>query len=220
MAFDRAQVKTFLSVCALSVFAIPSLQAGDLNAPVPVGEQTPAVNPFASGTKEFQNVTGAFRSFEFFPSQSTRPSIDYAIDSIRLGVMLNNPWDLGLLSGNFEFLGDVFGGPIVQGPGTAVAGATLVFRYNFIQPGARLVPYFQAGAGGVYSDVTAKESGGFISLPVEFNLQGFVGLRYFLNDRWSLVAESGYRHISNAGIKLPNVGLDSIGGNVGFGFSF
>ncbi len=41
-----------------------------------------------------------------------------------------------------------------------------------------------------------------------------------LNDRWSLVLEAGYRHISTAEIKKPNYGIDSIGGNVGFGFFF
>ena len=39
-----------------------------------------------------------------------------------------------------------------------------------------------------------------------------------LNDRWSLVIEGGYRHISNAEIKKPNFGIDSVGGILGFGF--
>lgn len=220
LAFHRAQVKIISFVLALSFLSLAAAEAGDFSAPVPTVEQNLPANPFASGAKEFQNVAGAFRSFEFFPSRSTRPSIDYAIDSIRLGIMLYNPQGPSILAGNVEFLGEVFGGPIVQGPGSAVAGATLIFRYNFVQPGARLVPYIQGGAGGVYTDVGEKESVGTISLPVEFNLQAFIGLRYFLNDRWSVVAEGGYRHISNAGIHAPNVGLDSIGGNLGFGFSF
>jgi hypothetical protein len=32
--------------------------------------------------------------------------------------------------------------------------------------------------------------------------------------------EAGYRHISNASIKLPNRGIDSVGGTLGFGFFF
>lgn len=213
-------MKVFFCAFAISFAGIVAAEAGDFETPVPMVEQTVPANPFAGGAKEFQNVAGAFRSFEFFPSRSTRPSIDYAIDSIRLGIMLYSPQGPSILAGNVELLGEVFGGPIVQGPGSAVAGATLIFRYNFVQPRARLVPYFQVGAGGVYSNVSEKESLGTISLPVEFNLQALTGLRYFLNDRWSVVAEGGYRHISNAGIHTPNVGLDSIGGNVGFGFSF
>jgi hypothetical protein len=46
------------------------------------------------------------------------------------------------------------------------------------------------------------------------------GTRLRLNELWSLVIEGAYRHISNAEIKKPNFGIDSVGGNVGFGFSF
>jgi len=59
-----------------------------------------------------------------------------------------------------------------------------------------------------------------ISLPVEFNLQAGIGSRFMVNDRWSIVLEGVYRHISNAEINKPNFGIDSVGGNVGFGFSF
>ena len=139
---------------------------------------------------------------------------------MRLGVMLNDPWSLGPLTGNFELMGEISAGPVVTGPGNVLAGGSLVFRYNFIQPHALLFPYLQIGAGGVYTDIPEKESRGLISLPVEFNLQAGVGTRYMLNDRWSVVVEGLYRHISNAEIKKPNYGIDSVGGNLGFGFSF
>jgi opacity protein-like surface antigen len=173
---------------------------------------------FSRGAKEFQNVSGAF--FFFDTTQNNRPAIDFALDSLRLGIMLNDPWQAGPLSGNFELLGEIFGGGIFNGPGDVMAGATLVMRYNFVQPRARLVPYLQIGAGGVYTNIGEEESRGLISLPVEFNLQGIVGARVMLNDRWSLVLEGAYRHISNAEIKKPNYGIDSGGGNVGLGFFF
>jgi len=173
---------------------------------------------FRRGTKEFQNVAGAF----FFVDRegTHRPSVDLAVDSLRLGLMLNDPEGSGILAGNFEFLGEIFAGPIIRGPGTVTTGATLLIRYNFIQPQAVLIPYVQIGAGGVYTDIGEKESGGLISLPVEFNLQGVLGTRFMLNDRWSVVLEAGYRHISNAEIKKPNFGINSVGGNLGFGFLF
>jgi opacity protein-like surface antigen len=173
---------------------------------------------FSRGAKEFQNVSGAF--FFFDTTQNNRPAIDFALDSLRLGIMLNDPWQAGPFSGNFELLGEIFGGGIFDGPGDVMAGATLVMRYNFVQPHARLVPYLQIGAGGVYTNIGEEESRGLISLPVEFNLQGIVGARVMLNDRWSLVLEGAYRHISNAEIKKPNYGIDSGGGNVGLGFFF
>jgi lipid A 3-O-deacylase len=179
---------------------------------------TPAANRFAFGAKEVENMMGAF--FFFDTTQNQRPSIDFALDSLRLGIMLNDPWAIGPLSGNFEVLGEVFAGGIFTGPGDVLAGATLVFRYNFVQPQARLVPYMQIGAGGVYTNIPEDESRGLISLPVEFNLQAGVGTRFLVNDHWSINVEGVYRHISNAEIKKPNYGIDAVGGNLGFGFSF
>ena len=41
-----------------------------------------------------------------------------------------------------------------------------------------------------------------------------------VNSRWSILIEGTYRHISNATIKLPNYGIDAVGGSLGFGFLF
>lgn len=89
--------------------------------------------------------------------------------------MLSDPHGSSFLAGNFELLGEAFAGPIFGDLGNVLAGATLFLRYNFIQPRARLIPYLQIGAGGVYTDFSEKESSGLISAPVEFNLQGVAG---------------------------------------------
>ncbi|MEO5718608.1 MAG: acyloxyacyl hydrolase [Chthoniobacterales bacterium] len=208
--------KLFAS-CVLAFLSVLPLAYGG-EEPVPTTMLQETESNFSRGAKEFQNVTGAY--FYFTTTQNQRPSVDFALNSTRLGIMLNDPWQMGPLSGNFEVMGEVFGGGIFEGPGDVLAGATLIFRYNFVQPRARIVPYLQIGAGGVYTNIGEQESRGLISLPVEFNLQGIGGTRLMLNDRWSLVIEGAYRHISNAEIKKPNYGIDSIGGNVGFGFFF
>lgn len=205
------------AVCACALLGCVSVRAGVEQPPEAV-VQRPVASNFSKGAHEFQNVTGAF--FFFDRGGNNRPSIDLAVDSLRLGLMLSNPHGSNFLAGNFELLGEVYAGPIFQGPGNVTSGATLFIRYNFIQPQARVIPYLQIGAGGVYTDIDEKKSGGLVSLPVEFNLQGVGGTRVMLNDRWSLVIEAGYRHISNATIKLPNYGIDSVGGNLGFGFFF
>lgn len=190
------------------------------------GTEPPAVSPakesasdvFAKGSHEFQNVAGVFYFFD--RGDNDGPAIDLAVDSIRLGIMLSNPHGSGFFAGNWECLGEVFGGGIFHGPGSVEAGGTLIFRYNFIQPNARVIPYMQIGAGGIYTDIPERESRGLVSLPVEFNLQGTGGLRFLLDNKWSLILEAGYRHISNGTIKLPNRGVDSVGGDVGLGFYF
>lgn len=211
------KMKQILVSCAFALLVSSNARAGT-EEPVQTIERREVDSNFAKGSKEFQNVAGAF--FFFDRGGNNRPSIDLAVDSLRLGMMLSNPHGSSFLAGNFEVLGEAFAGPIFEGPGNVTAGATLFIRYNFVQPRARLIPYLQIGAGGVYTDISEKASGGLVSLPVEFNLQGVGGTRLMLNDRWSIVVEAGYRHISNATIKLPNYGVDSVGGNLGFGFFF
>jgi hypothetical protein len=201
---------------ALLLLSLTAARGGG-EQPIETAVVEPAANPFAKGAKEFQNVAGAYY---FFDQSDNRPAVDYAVDSLRFGIMLSNPHGSNFLAGNFEFVNEIFAGPIFQGPGDVVAGSTLFIRYNFVQPHAPVIPYLQIGGGLVYTDISERESGGLVSLPVEFNLQGTLGFRFMVNDRWSVVAEGEYRHISNATIKLPNFGIDSVGGNLGFGFFF
>lgn len=211
-------MKIVFALCTLFFFATSVARAGTAEPEPELVARGSTDNAFAKGKLELQDVSGAY--FFFDTTQNNRPAIDYSLNSLRLGVMLYDPTGPGLLAGNFELMGEIFGGGIFEGPGNVLAGGTLIFRYNFVQPQARLIPYLQIGAGGVYTDIGEEESRGLISLPVEFNLQAIGGVRYMLNDRWSVVLEAAYRHVSNAEIKKPNYGLDNLGGNVGFGFSF
>jgi hypothetical protein len=206
-----------LVLLVLVLLTVGSIYAGsEPPAPPVVRQETQDV--FAKGSKEFQSVAGLFYFFD--RGDNDGPSIDLAVASLRLGTMLSNPHGSGFFAGNYELLAEVFGGGIFQGPGNVEAGATLFLRYNFIQPQARVIPYMQIGGGGVYTDISETGSHGLVSLPVEFNLQGTGGLRFMLNQRCSFILEAGYRHISNAAIELPNRGVDSVGGDLGFGFFF
>lgn len=208
------QIKGLSIFAAILLLGVIGAQAGgEMRSQLMSSDQA-----FEKGAHEFQDLTGAF--FFFDTTQNDRPSVDYAINSARLGWMTYSPCGPGILRGNFELLGEIFAGGIFDGPGDVLAGASLLFRYNFVQPGAVLVPYLQFGGGGVYTNISESESRGLISLPVEFNLQATLGTRFMLNSRWSILAEGTYRHISNATIKLPNYGIDTVGGSVGVGFSF
>ena len=210
-------MKKLLVGSAVALFSFANAHAGT-EQPPPALTMAASQDPFAKGSKEFQALSGAF--FFWDTTKNNRPSVDYAVESLRLGIMLSNPHGSNFLAGNFEFLVEAFGGGIFQGPGNVLGGGTLFIRYNLIQPQARLIPYLQIGAGLVGTDIGESESRGLISLPVEFNLQGTVGFRYMMNKRWFLDIEGEYRHISNATIKEPNFGIDSGGGNIGFGFFF
>ena len=210
-------MRQFLLLCAAGIVSLGSVNGGS-GPPPPAVVRQESADLFAKGTHEFQSVAGVFYFFD--RGDNDGPSIDLAVESLRLGVMLGDPHGSGFFAGNWELLGEIFGGGIFQGPGSVEAGATLFIRHNFIQPHARIIPYMQIGGGGIYTDISERESRGLVSLPVEFNLQAGIGSRFMLNDRWSIVLEGVYRHISNAEINKPNFGIDSVGGNVGFGFSF
>ena len=134
--------------------------------------------------------------------------------------MLSDPHGSSVLAGNFEFLLQAFGGPIFEGPGSGVGGAAMIIRYNFVQPGTRLVPFVQGGAGGIYSDISDTTSQELLGSNLNFNLETAIGIKYLMNRKWSVILEMDYRHVSDAGITTRNDGLDSIGGTIGLGYLF
>lgn len=214
MKLNRLRSLALLGICLLG---LATAHAGDDLRTLREATTTP--DRFSRGSWELEDMVGAY--FLFDRGGNERIPIDFALNSTRLGIMVYSPTGPGILRGNLEVLGELFGGSIFHGPGDVVAGFTVFFRYNFVQPGARIVPYFQAGAGGVYTDIPeGAASDDAIGQSTNFNLQAIGGLRFLLNSRWSINAEGAYRHISNAGLSDPNYGIDQVGGSLGFGFSF
>ena len=186
---------------------------GTLFAGAPMGKE-PIFDPFAKGMHELQIQAGSY--FEF----SHEPKINFADVAVRYGVMLTSPEGDGCLRGNFEFLGEAFGAVIFQGPGDGIAGLTLMLRYNFVQPSAKLVPYFQIGAGGAWNNAHNDASQRILGSQFTFNLQSAIGLRYFLNESVALTVEGGWMHLSNASLSDRNLGLNGAGGAVGVSWFF
>jgi hypothetical protein len=145
-----------------------------------------------------------------------RPDVGYAIGEIRAGWMVTTPSGDGFLRGNLEILAGVFGGGIFCGPGDGLVGADLYFRYNFVQPESKIVPFIQVGGGGVYSDAANDD-------PVQRNigsdwsfvLEAEIGIRYHLKKNLAITTGVEYRHISNASTADRNQGLNSLGGLIG-----
>jgi opacity protein-like surface antigen len=174
---------------------------------------------YVKGTREIEVLGGAFTSINY--ATRKRPQVDFALASVRAGWMLNDVRS-GIFFGNEEFLLEAFAGPILKGPGSVMAGATLILRHNFVtRPGGFFVPYYQMGVGGLYSDAADADRVQFgIGSTFEFNLQATLGARWRVNRSWSINTEFGYRHISNAGLDSRNGGVDAIGGLIGLGRMF
>ena len=172
----------------------------------------PSDFPYEKGAMEVQAMAGVYLALHNFGGQ---PMINYALEDMRLGLMVCSPSGSGCLRGNGEVLLGVFGSEVVSGPGTYMVGGELLFRYNFVQPGAKWVPYAQLGGGGLYNNIYRNQSQNLIGGPGEFMLTAGFGVRYHLSEKWSLSAEFGYRHVSNASIYRRNLGLNSLGGQFG-----
>ena len=158
-----------------------------------------------------------------FSLQSTnliRPNIDYELTIIRLGYMVDTPPGSNFLRGNNEFILEAVGGPMFQGPGSALGGLSIVYRRNFLSPGARVIPYLDLGAGGVYSDASHDRVQQELGTPFEFDLQAGIGVRFRLGLGWTMDAEFSYRHLSNAHVVDRNLGTNAIGGLLGASYSF
>jgi opacity protein-like surface antigen len=189
--------------------------------PAAKAEQQPNSLPAFSPEERFQ--TGRFEAafnngvlFSPFAPANNRPTINYTITELQIGYMLSGVKGPGLLRGNFETALEGFGSAIFDGPGSFIAGVTLWGRYNFVQPGARLIPYIQGGLGLTSTDIDRE----IVGQPFNFNLNAGGGLRYFITSHWSLSLEYRYQHISNANTGSHNIGINSHGPILGLSYFF
>jgi opacity protein-like surface antigen len=165
-----------------------------------------ADNHFQKGLFEASLGSGAM--FSPFAVGLSRPNLDYTVNEAVLGYMLTDPSGIGILRGNFEIAGSLFGGAIFKGEGTYVTGTTVWLRYNFVPETSRFAPYAQGGMGLTSTDLDRRiESQNF-----NFNLNLGVGVRYFIARNWSLNLECRFQHISNADMAQRNQGVNAFGG--------
>jgi opacity protein-like surface antigen len=91
-------------------------------------------------------------------------------------------------------------------PGTAYAvGISLMYRYHF-SPNRRFAPFAEIGSGVVVTNFNdkIKELGGSF----QFSPQAGLGVRTALSERSDLVLSARWFHLSNAGLRKPNAGLN------------
>lgn len=159
---------------------------------------------------------GAAVMFSPFGATQSRPTHNYALAVGQLGYMLTDIKEWGPARGNFEVVGELFGGGVFVGRGNYVTGMTLWGRYNFVQPDWKWVPYAQIGAGFGATDIDKA----VIGQVFQFNLDAAVGVRYFLRPNLALNAEYRYQHLSNANSGPKNVGINAQGALLGASWFF
>ena len=212
--------RSLLAVGVAALLLPRSVQAGAAEAsankdPVIPAETDPI---FHHGALDFQLLGGALYSIQ--RTSYLRPNFDYAPIVLRLGYMVNNVYGKGFFRGNDEVMLEGLGAPIFVGPGSGLGGLSLLYRRNFLSPDARIVPYFTAGVGGIYTDAYHDHPQRALGAPGEFDLQGALGLRFRVSTHLTVDTEFSYRHLSNAGLASRNYGTNGIGGMVGLSYGF
>jgi len=86
------------------------------------------------------------------------------------------------------------------------AGATLLGRYTLAAP-AWMRPFAEIGAGPIYLDFDndRSQADGF-----SFTLQTGLGVMVPLGSRWAVAPRIHLHHISNAGLRRPNPGINDV----------
>ena len=135
---------------------------------------------------------------------SSRPH-DLALLDLQLGwicsdVVADRHW----WRGNWEMIGQLFGGIQFNGHEAYLAGLTAALRYNFVT-GTRWVPFFEGGGGPSLTDISHPD----LSTKFEFNLHAAAGAHYFFRDNLAATFEYRFFHLSNAGMDRPNLGVNS-----------
>jgi opacity protein-like surface antigen len=126
----------------------------------------------------------------------------------------------GWLRGYTEFYFDGQYQQIVRGPEHHVEGFMAGPRYNFVQPGWKLIPYVEGGVGFGFAD--SNPQGGGLGQDFNFSFSAGAGAKYLISDEWFVRLGVGYQHYSNAGLSdpIPNHPIDELGPKLSVGYSF
>ena len=85
------------------------------------------------------------------------------------------------------------------------AGGSLLLHYNFLGAGS-IVPFIEGGGGGSHLAFRLhSQSDGFT-----FPLQASLGFHALVSPRGAVTASLGYYHLSNAGMRFPNYGINTV----------
>ena len=149
------------------------------------------------------------------------PPTDYQIgalfltERIRWGVIRSDSW----LRGYHQFYISAIAEPIFKGIENYYFGFNVGFRYNFVQPHSRFVPYISGGVGAGGIDSHPEVPGGQ-GQDFTFNILSEAGISYIVNDHWKVDVGALYQHLSNGGQTDPNPSLNLFGPQVGVSYSF
>ena len=135
---------------------------------------------------------------------------------VRYGWILTAPHGPGFLNGRFELAVDAVPAFVVFQPANTAYGAgvnPVGFKWIFATRG-KIAPFIELNGGVLFTthDVPTGTS------TINFTPGAAFGFYFFGDHAWSLDAR--YLHISNAGLTVPNPGVNTFEVRLGFGKFF
>ncbi|HTB82619.1 MAG TPA: acyloxyacyl hydrolase [Candidatus Sulfotelmatobacter sp.] len=157
---------------------------------------------FHKGINEVGITLGGSFGSKIFGSSERH---DFVLSKLQVGHVFSNVFAKDhWYAGNFELLGEIFGGEQVKPVGAYLAGVTPVLRYDFAT-GSRLVPFFDIGFGATATDIGLPDLGGTF----QFNFQTGPGIHWFIDKKTVLTFQYRFLHVSSAGLETPNLGVNT-----------
>lgn len=175
---------------------------------------------------------------DFSTSILDTPHYEFAVESAYLLGIINNPhgyevaaefltarmrWgvnDTGSwMRGYNQIYFSAEGQAITRGIENHYFGINIGFRYNFVRPNSRFVPYLSGGLGLGWID-SNPDMRGSQGQDFTFNILSAAGVSYRVGDRLRVDAGLLYEHFSNANQTNPNPSLNLLGPQLGLTYSF
>jgi hypothetical protein len=134
---------------------------------------------------------------------------------VRLGKVLTDDHFGGFPRGNFEWAADLIPLYYLWQPAPALNTYSAAFnplnlKWNFTSS-AHAIPYLELGGGVLFSNHVVPLN----TSHVNFVTHATLGFQFFNNPRRAFTAGVRYEHISNAGLAVPNPGINTVQFQVG-----
>jgi hypothetical protein len=127
---------------------------------------------------------------------------------LRLGKVLTGDHGPGFLHGNFEWAADVIPFYFIRQPRNDAFGGgfnPVNLKWNFTRS-THVVPYLELGGGVLFTNTEVPVG----TSTVNFLTHGAVGLHIFVRPSQALTVNTRFEHISNAGLAVPNPGVNTV----------
>ena len=160
------------------------------------------------GTIEIGGIVGFWQALRFpFQESSANPNRSAVFIKPRIGMVMTDEIQAGLLTGNLEVLVEPIFARFTQPFSAEAAGGTLVFKYNLLSFG-RWMPFWDVGAGMLWTNLAPRIRE--LSTPLNFVIETGPGVQYFITEQTTLTIGVRYNHISNADTGERNIGLNAV----------